>query len=224
MRFRPSSADCWFPRPGSVSPSSFAFIIASQHFSLNAFTTRLLRESGACPPRTLVRHGPALLLTAATWASRSTGLRRPYRHGSLCRCRGCWPLSGLGRLLCGVSRSSCLNSTSPRAPITWEAYASAAGPALSASPRFLTWHTALSQGDPPAQAERYRRDFGPMLDRAIRKYLHHGRVQPQRYALRNSLSLKPLEDAYGHQKATQGRAPKCSQPTLQQCQAAGARQ
>ena len=135
------------------------------------------------------------MLTAATWASRSTGLRRPYRHGSLCRCRGCWRLSGLGRLLCGVSRSSCLNSTSPRVPITWEAYASAAGPALSASPRFLTWHTALSQGDPPAQAERYRRDFGPMLDRvvAIRKYLHHGRVQPQRYALRNSLSLKPLE-------------------------------
>ena len=103
------------------------------------------------------------MLTAATWASRSTGLRRPYRHGSLCRCRGCWRLSGLGRLLCGVSRSSCLNSTSPRVPITWEAYASAAGPALSASPRFLTWHTALSQGARSGRtvSARFWADVGP---------------------------------------------------------------
>ena len=46
-----------------------------------------------------------------------------------------------------LSRSSCLNSTSPRVPVTWEAYASAAGPALGASPCFLTWgHSSAQQG------------------------------------------------------------------------------
>jgi hypothetical protein len=72
---------------------------------------------------------------------------------------GCWRLSGLGHPLCGVparivaatgrsimsqlctrwSRSSCLNSKPPRVPITWEAYARAAGPALVHYPVFPTW-------------------------------------------------------------------------------------
>ena len=57
MRSRPSPAICRFARPGSVSPSSFSFIIASQHFRLNAFATPLVaRIQGLRSKNTLEWH------------------------------------------------------------------------------------------------------------------------------------------------------------------------
>jgi hypothetical protein len=46
MRSSSRSAICWFARPGSVSPDSFSFIIASQHFQVNTFATPLWRIRG----------------------------------------------------------------------------------------------------------------------------------------------------------------------------------
>jgi hypothetical protein len=95
----------------------------------------------------------ARIARVAFWLSAGCGPRSADRLGSPSKCRDCWPLKRQRatrfrsacakpqpddrychnyRTLC--SRRPWLNSTPPRVPITWEAYARAAGPALGASP------------------------------------------------------------------------------------------
>ena len=51
MRFPSSSADCWFPRPGSVSPSSFAFIMAASTFCVERFHHALVARIRGLPSK-----------------------------------------------------------------------------------------------------------------------------------------------------------------------------